>query len=312
MVDAVGAMGSRRGPVRGGAGWAMMAMAGLILTAGCQSERGTHPLERGYDNQGLTELFFYAPPGATVTVEGRQTRSHQIAAAGPTGDRLERTPEEVSIFNVPPGRHRFKYVTADGLPGVSVYGELNVEHANSHEARVFKRLGFIPISLPSAYYAKVEQVGDEIYPYRGEGMRRAIDELDLQRLMQGDVIEKVFFVADLEKAEDIRDETEQDIAAQERWIEYVSARLRNALLDSKLEITDPVANFFHTDRRHIKWERRRVEAYQDLDRLEALLERTEALLRGDRVLARKGMLVLATEEVIEPHRDPVKAADDLG
>ncbi len=49
-----------------------------------------------------------------------------------------------------------------------------------------------------------------------------------------------------------------------------------------------------------------------LHRLTDLLARTRALVSGDHVLIRKGMLVVATQEIVEPHREVVGASEDLG
>ncbi len=291
--------------------WVMMVLAACIVvgSTGCGPTTGP---ETGYADQSRTQLQFYSPPGAMVTVKGGNLRSHQIAEVGPYNHRLEYSPEEFSVFNLKPGNYEFKYTTAAGLPGVSVYGELDVKSAGSKEARIFRDRAFIPIALPSTYYEQVSMTGDEIFPYRGEAFRRAIDELDLQRLKQGDVVEKVVFVADLEKASAVKDLTEQDIAVLEREIEYADARFRDAYLDSKVEVTDFWSNLTGSDRKHIKWERRRIELQQELAAKEALLDRVNALLRFDHVLTRKGMLVVATEEVVATHMDPEEAAEELG
>jgi hypothetical protein len=241
----------------------------------------------------------------------------QVAESGPFSERLETAPEENAIFNLAPGQYEFKYNTAEGLPGVSVYGELKVHRANSHEARVFRRRAFIPVSLPSEYYQKIETIGDEIYPFRAEAYRTSIDELDLQRLRQGDVVEKVIFVADLKKCEKMKDEVEQDLVACEREMEYADLRFRLAYEEFRTAGGGSgnaccAFDWFRNDRSFIKWEKRRTELDQEMEELLALQKRLNALLKGNRVLARRGMLVLATEGVIEPHHDAVKAADELG
>ncbi len=287
-------------------------VAATAMVTGC-GDKNAHPVELGYGNRGWTQIQFYAPPGAAVTVRACDAaRTHQVAEYGPFDNRLEQSPEQFSVFNLAPGRYEFKYTSAPGLPGVSVYGELVIRNANSHEARVFQRRSFVPIALPSEYYQQVEINGDEIFPYRGEGFRTAIDSYDLTRLRTGDVIEKVIVVADLEKAEKCRKDLEQDVAVYERKQEYADARFRNAYLDFQMDVDDPVSNMFGTDKKFIKWEEERREADQELKERQDKLRRTKALLRSDHVLTRKGQLVLATEEVIEPHRDAVKAAEDIG
>jgi hypothetical protein len=277
------------------------------LMAGCQ-----HPLETGFANHCKMQIQFHTPPGSTVTVFTCPPRSHQIAQYGAFEHRLEHSPEQYCVFNLSPGDYEFKYVSADGLPGVSVYGELEIHYPNRHEARVFQRRSFVPIALPSEYYQKTEVVGNEIFPYRGEAYRTAIDEHDLQRLKQGDVVEKVFFVADLEEAYERRDELEQEIAACEREIEYTETRFRNAYMDYRVDVEDTIANILRTDRKFIRWEKKRQKVSQKLDKLQAEYKRIRALLKGDHVLVRRGMLVLATEEVVEPYCDVVDAADELG
>ncbi len=286
---------------------AVVAAAGLLAT-GCSQ----HKMEPGFSDLGRTQIQFFAPPGATVTVKDCPPRSHHIPAYGPYGNRLEQVPEQFSTFNLPPGNYLFKYVSAEGLPGARIYGELCVKHANSAEAAKFQRLAFVPVSLPSEYYHKVEINGNEIFPYRGEAHRTAIDEQDLIRLREGDLIEKVFFVADLKKAEKNRDKLIRDLKVMERKMEYADARFREAYLDYRIDVGDPVANFWGTDKEFIHWEKERQELSIKYEQMQNELKRTEALLKGDRVLVRKGMLALATEEIVKSHRDPNSAADAVG
>lgn len=287
-------------------------MAGALLlaaTAGCSQQLGG---ESGYSDQGKMQLQFYSPPGATVTVKGGSTRSHQIAEYGAYENRLEQTPEEFCVFNLSPGRYEFKYVSAPGLPGVSVYGELNIHRPHTDIAKVFQRRAFVPIALPSMYYQEVAIQGDETFPYRGEPYRYAIDEQDIARLKTGDVVEKVIFVADLEAVEDELAETRKEIAVEELKLDYANKRFQIAYREYISEVYDELANWTKSDREHYEWEEERQECMVKLDRLGAKLERLQTLLSGDHVLARKGMMVLATEEVVPPHRNPVDSAADLG
>jgi len=306
-------MTDRNSPVRRNRGrdaFGVVLASGLVLTAlaGCSQ----HPMEPGFASPCRTQLQFLAPPGATVTVRAGSTRSHQIAVYGPFENRLEQAPEEFAVFNLKPGRYEAKYTSADGLPGVSIYMELDVKHANWHEARVFQRRAFIPIALPSEYYRKVEVAGDEIFPYRGEAFRTAIEEHDLQRLKQGDVIEKVFFVADLEKAAKARDKALRDLKVLERKMEYTESRFRLAYQDYRIDVADRTANLLRTDREFIRWEKKRQDLAIEYAKLEKKLTRTQALLDGDHVLIRKGMLAVATEEVVQPYKDVVEASEKLG
>lgn len=290
---------------------AFVVLAGLVMLAGagCCCQRAGN----GWDDTGRTQLLFYAPPGAMVEVRAIGPGSaRQIQSPGAFGDRLERMPEEACMYNLSPGRYQFKYTTAEGLPGASIYGELIVRHANSSAAARFQRLAFVPISLPSEYYRRVEAKGDEMFPYRGEGYRTAIDEQDLERVKAGDVVEKVFVVADLEDAEKRLRKTEVNIAVAERNIEYAEARFREAYYNFRTDVTDSWANFWGTDREFIRWEKKRQRAQQDLDRLLALRQRTQSLINADHVLIREGMLVLATQELVEPYEDVVKSSEEIG
>ncbi|HSW44921.1 MAG TPA: hypothetical protein VLM89_05070 [Phycisphaerae bacterium] len=288
------------------------AIFAAVVTLGMATGCSKHTMEPGFSDLGRTQVQFFAPPGATVTVKDCPPRSHEIATYGPYGNRLEQAPEEFCTFNLPPGRYLFKYTAAEGLPGASIYGELDVKYANSKEASYFQKLAFVPISLPSEYYRKVEINGNEIFPYRGEAYRTAVDENDLQRLQQGDVVEKVFFVADLEKAACTRDKLTRDLRVMERKMEYADARFRDAYQDFRIDVSDSMANFWGTDRQYIRWEKERQELGIKYEHMRKRLARTQDLLKGDTVLIRKGMLALATAEIVQQHKDMESAADDLG
>ncbi len=287
---------------------AVLISVALSGTTGCG-----RPHETGYADQSKTQLQFFSPPGATVTVRAcPAARSHEIGTYEPFNNRLELSPEEYAVFNLAPGKYEFKYVSAEGLPSVSVYGELEIKCPTSKTAQMFQRRAFVPISLPSAYYRRITPQGDEIFPFRNEALRTAIDEQDLQQLEQGDVVEKVFVVADLEEAKEELGEAQVDLAVAERKLQYDEARFREAFYDFKLDVTDPVANFWGTDRKFIKWEAKRQEEQQRISAIEAKIDRLNALLRGDQVLVRKGMLVVATQAIVETHEDPVKASNRIG
>jgi len=286
-----------------------LALVATLGVAGCHCGGGLCAGAGG----SQTQLHFYAPPGAMVEIQALgPNSSRQILPPGAFGDRLERTPEEACVFNLSPGCYEFKYVGVEGVPGAAIYGELDVRHANSSMGRIFQRRSAIPIALPSEYYRRVEARGDELVPYRGEGYRTAIDEQDMIRVKAGDVVEKVFVVADLEKADKLLRKTEVEIAAAEREIEYAEARFREAYYNFRTDVSDASANFWGTDREFIRWERKRQRAQQNLDKLIALRQRTQSLIKADRVMIREGMLVLATQEVVRPYRDVVEAAEEIG
>ena len=55
-----------------------------------------------------------------------------------------------------------------------------------------------------------------------------------------------------------------------------------------------------------------AELQHKIESTQAKLKRAQSLLDGDTVLIRKGMLALATEEVVKQHHDMEHAADDIG
>ncbi len=161
-------------------GSALVALALAAGSGGCsQCPAPAVHAEEAWCTPGHTQIQFHAPPGAVVTVAGAPSRARQVAEYGPFENRLEQNPEEFAVFNLAPGRYEFKYAGVEGLPGTSIYGELDVHSANSHEARVFQRRAFVPISLPSEYYRRVDVDGPEIFAYRSETGRTAIDAHDL-------------------------------------------------------------------------------------------------------------------------------------
>ena len=267
--------------------------------------------EQGYAATCKTQVMFYSPPGASVTVRD-PVRTHEIAPDPAYGARFEHTPDEESIFNLGPGRYQFKYTAIEGVPDVSIYGELEVKWIRSEMARKFQRLGNVPIALPSEHYRRVEAIGNEIYPYRGETYRTAIDENDLARLRAGDVVEKVFVVADLKAAEKARLKLEQELAVTDRKLEYAEARFRDAYLNFRVDVTDPMARLWGKDKQFIEWQQEQTRLQQQLDKLQNRQRRVQALLKADTVTTREGMLLLATSEVIKGYEDPDEAADKIG
>lgn len=301
---------SRKDHRRSGApyGVLLLSVASVAFASlGCSQGR-----EGGFADQGKLQIQFVAPPGAEVTVDSLGQRTHQIGTYESKSGRLEQSPERFCVFNLSPGRYEFKYIAAEGLEDVSLYGELDVKCVTSDYASTFRRRAFVPISVPSDYYKRMPGGSDELYAYRGERYRAAIDEMDLMRLRQGDVVEKVFVVADLERADKAIKKTRRELAVLDRELEYAEARFRDAYLDFRLAADDPTARLFGTDRSFIGWEKKRTDIQQKIDEKQAKLTRTEALLRGDRVVTRRGMLVLATEEVVKPYRDIKEASEDLG
>lgn len=190
----------------------------VVLPAGCSQFDQ-------WGNHHRVQVQFYTPPGASVTVR-QFMRSASWDVADTRLDRLERTPEDAAVFNLHPKKcYEFKYTSAEGLPGVSVYGEIDVHKVKSKEARHFVGHSFVPVALPSEYY-DASAVGH--HPVRGpSGV--GLSQVELEHLRQGDLIRKVYFIADLQRAwESIR------------MIDDHVARLRSAetVVNTELELVD--------------------------------------------------------------------------
>lgn len=307
---------------------AIVAVAALPLWGGCSH----HTLESGWANPCKVQVQFYAPPGATVAVSSSPwwelgesdkpdsvppdstTRRHQVAKYG-ADDRLEQAPEEFAVFNLCPGlgsnSYHFKYTTAEGFPGVSIYGQLDVRKPHTDEAREFVANTFVPIVLPSRYY---EGHDEHYFPVRGpSGV--GLSQLEVEHLRQGDLIRKVYFVADLQKAwETIR------------LIDEHVERLRSAetVLNTELELVDARFEVYRQDalyadptddslarykdwsgksNKFIELEARRQELtnerYGIRSQIDDLMNERRIrtrLLDSMKIVNRRGSLVLATPE----------------
>ncbi len=290
-------------------------LVGLLVAAGCSQ----HPLETGWASPQKVQLQFYAPPGATVTVrDGLNTRSHEVAVYG-SDHRLENSPEEFAVFNLATGKtYPFKYSTAEGFPGVSIYGELDVHAPQTAEAAKFVREAFVPILLPSKYYDRDEE---HYYPVRGpSGV--GLTELEVEHLRQGDLVTKVYFVANLENA-----------WASLRMIDRHIDRLRSAetVLNSQLEFVDaryqtyraesihadPVydtlvryrdssgfnEHFIELEAKRQELQDKRTTIRDQIDDLQQEKRIRTRLLDTMSIVNRQGALVLATPETQWPYHD---------
>jgi len=279
----------------------------LILLMGCQS----HRFEKGYHDWDKLQVQFYAPPGAMITVGDRACgkikpdRSHQVGSGGDGTHKLELAPEETSTFNLGPGSYEFKYASA-GWPGVSVYGELEVPRVCGlfmpGVKDMLKRC-FIPIALPAPATLQAVSTRDDVFPYQSSAYRLRITNQDVERLALGDMITKVVFVADLKKAKKNVD-----------WLEVKLTKL-NGEKQRLIALLDEAKMDWLEDPHSSKFIRRQAELTrldQEIQKKEQLKSRLEALLRADKVLLRREMLVLATDEILPVHEDPVSTASELG
>lgn len=294
-------------------GWVSLAALSLIA-AGCSQYRAEH----GWGNPCKMQVQFYSPPGADVTVKslcGR--RSQQITTDETLEHRLELTPEEYAIFNFCPGRYQFRYSTARGFPGVCIYGELDVHGFWNSEVAKFMRGSFIPMKLPSRYYLDARS----LHPTTGPSAA-GLNELEVDQLAQGDLIEKVYFIADLDRVyEDIDrinmrlDKLRSAEAVLNSCMEYLAARHEDYRRDSiyadpTFSIDDATKEFLGTDRKfnQIEAKRQRLEnqRYKLHEQNRELVRERHLrrnLLDSMRIINRSGALVLATPEYQWPYHD---------
>lgn len=273
---------------------------------GCSGERP----ETGYHDFNKVQVQFFAPTGAMVTVGDQvcgtivPNRSHEISIYTKDSSRLERTPEETATFNLAPGRYEFKYTgLSQDWDGANIYGDVQIFRVNECAlpgAQDMIRRTFIPVALPSPT-TRLE-AKDSIFPYQSPAGLR-ITYSDLGRLAAGDMVTKVVFIADLKKIKCCLDKLE---------VEYVcmrgnQQRLRALLCEAKL---DWLENPCDDDFIKIQCELKKLELMMDENRAKAA--RYQALLNANNVLIRREMMVLATDEVLPPHEDPVEAASYLG
>jgi len=286
----------------------LVAGAAVMVVGGCSG----HRFETGYHDWDKVQVQFYAPTGATVTL-GQEAcgriepdRSHQISAYGAGEHRLELEPEEFSVFNLSPGEYEFKYTAAGGWPGVSVYGSLEifkVDTSKLPEARKFLRRCFIPIALPSPATVEMKDPSQDMFPYQSATRRLRITNLDAKRLAVGDMVTKVVFLADLQRAKERLDQVNAETVVLDREIERINKLYREARYDW---LENP------RSRKFIDLEAKRQVLQQKIEKLEETRTRLQALLDADRVLTRRHMLVLATDEILPAHEDPIAAAEELG
>jgi hypothetical protein len=290
------------------------AALGCLTAAGCS--RPLH--EHGWGSPCKVQVQFYSPPGATVTFKslfGR--RCQEITTDETLEHRLELLPEEYAIFNFCPGKYRFQYTTAPGWPGVNVYGELDVHASLDGEVAKFLRGSFIPVKLPSRYYLDARS----LHPVEGPSAA-ALNELEVDQLAQGDLLEKVYFIADLDTiAHDIdRIHARLELLRSAETVlnssmEYLDARHEDYRRDSiysspTSDIDAATKEFWGADRKfnQLEAQRQRLESqryalHEQGKQLTQERRIRRTLLDSMRILNRSGALVLATPEYQWPYHD---------
>lgn len=280
----------------------------LLIASGCSQ----HAIETGWSDPSKVQVQFYAPPGATVAVQKAfSTPRHQVALYG-SDHRLEHAPEEFAVFNLSSNRRfDFKYTTAEGFPGVSIYGELEVHKTRSEEACHFVRQTFVPIVLPSRYY---QNDPEQYFPVRGPS-GAGLDEIEVEHLKQGDMITKVYFVADLQRAwETVReidfhvDKLRSAETVLNTQLELVDSRFESYRRESLYAdpTIDPMAayqdssgassKFIKIEAKRQTLENQRYLLRQQIEDLQNEKRIRTRLLDSMKIVNRRGSMVLATPE----------------
>lgn len=276
----------------------MIGIAAAVLgsmTVGCSSYHTS-----GFSDPGRLQLQFFKPPGSVLNVEGAVS---EIDPEAPHAPKLQDSegPETAATYNFKPGLYQFVYSEIPGWEDLSVYGEVEVYHTDSGNPLL--RNCFIPIALPAPSTAENQPVGDTVFPYQSASDRLKVDFMDVERLVNGDVISKVIFVADLSKVKKEVRQLRTGLVVKERELERLDRLYREARL---IWIQEPES------RKFIEYEAQRQDLRQTIDDMDDRLRRLERLLRVDNVLIRREMMVLASEEFLDSHEDPITSASEIG
>ncbi len=278
------------------------------------------------------QVQFYAPPGSTVVVRDEAHLSAAVRSDDPIGNRLEHETEDFAVYDLPPGRYRIAYKSAAGLEDATVYGELEIRNAQHKQARAFAAHSFIPLRLPSHEHQEAEH----LHPTRDLSYTEGLERTEFDHLRQGDMIEQVYFVADLDRVRQEHDvcffqaindiDRELDVVADRAEyldVRYSRARQKALYRDPDMNIEDRIAHekfdtwgteepFIVLSRKRQALERERESLLLAKRDLEEERDRRNALLRSMRIVHRDGALVLATPDLKLPFRDAVEQASDLG
>ncbi|MCB9849923.1 MAG: hypothetical protein H6817_04385 [Phycisphaerales bacterium] len=297
---------------------ALMVGTALPFTSGCSDWSG------GWRDHKKVQVQFYAPPGASVSIrKWMKTPTEEVGQYD--GHRLEHTPEDFAVFNLGSDKtYEFKYSSATGFPGVSIYGELDVRKVESPEAAKFVGHSFVPISLPSEYYNGTEADYHPVSGPSGVGL----SQVELEHLRQGDLIRKVYFIADLQQAWEtvrmIEDHIERLRSAEtvlNTELELVDARFeayrQDALYADPTEDTLAAnrdesgrsATFIALEATRQRLENKRYMIREQVDDLLNEKRIRTRLLDSMKIVNRRGTLVLATPENQWEFHD---AADQVG
>jgi hypothetical protein len=312
--------------------WSGAGLATLMLAVGCTSNRERMPSWGipGAGGPGL-EVRFYTPPA-----EGPQ--DYQPTGQIDSWSRLvwaplPQTPPEKIIgvrqgnhtcHTLFPGRYEFEYLVPHRQDQL-LYGELCVYGPASFWAQDFLRHTFLLVNPGAGMSAS--------------GHPSILTEDDLQRVIAGDVVTKVVFVADLKAVQGriamidqelrrLRDEEARLAAQEEYWGVKTADRRRNALYFGDYGEDIPALHLamyqlligpetYHW-RRYSEAEDR-MRTYQEkiaslqlpMDRLREERGALRALQGSIKILHRRGDLVLATPSMTRRYRDPVNEVTEF-
>lgn len=278
------------------------------------------------------QVLFYSPDGAMVHVRRTGHAGLEIYPTDMVGHRLEYDPELFAVYDLAPGTYEFAYAGVNAMQGVAIYGQLEIQNPRGRLAKRLLAHALIPIRLLSTEEQEVEQ----LHPSRDISYTAGLEQLEFEHVKQGDMISKVYFVADLErlkweyeigyfvKINDL-DRASAVLADREAYlnVRYEDARRRALNRNPAMNVEDKIAHerfdIWGIEEEFIKVSEKRVELLEEKERMVLERQRLQderarrsALLRSLRIIHREGALVLATPDLQFPFADPVAQASELG
>ncbi len=282
---------------------------------------------------GKIQVQFYSPAGAMMVVRGVQDEEPIDARSrGPLGGRLSQFDDELAVFDLRPGRYSLAYTGAAGAEDSIVYGELEVYGPSRDITKRFCRYSMVPIKLPSLQ----PEAGEHRFPARDLSYTVGLEGREFKHIKEGDLITKVYFVADLEQVRrDYEMEYREKIAQVDRELSiladrelYVESRYRDARRralhrDPETSFEDRAAykrfDVWGIEEPYIELAKKKHELAAQRERLQAARKRLEderhrrhVLLRSLDIIHRDGALVLATPDLQVPYTNTVEQVSQLG
>jgi hypothetical protein len=283
--------------------------------------------------RGKIQVQFHSPAGAMMLVKGVQDDEPiEARSRGPLGGRLSRFDDELAVFDLRPGRYSVAYTGASGAEDSIIYGDLEVFGPTRDVTRRFCQYSMVPIKLPSLQ----PEAGEHLFPVRDLSYTVGLEGREFKHIKQGDLITKVYFVADLEQVRrDYEVEYREKIAQldgelsvladQELYVEnrYRQERRKALQRDPEMNYQDRAAHArfdkWGVEERYIKLAKKKYELAAQRERLQAQRTRLEAerhrrhvLLRSLNIIHRDGALVLATPDLQIPYTNTVEQVSELG